>query len=291
MDLTDTLSLHSNPLAEEAALRAHINAALAVKPPRDLQEKLTYRFAKLWFSPRLFNTERLPDRPCLFIGNHALFGLDGFVILPVLLEEHGRFLRPMGDKFLFSQPAVAKSLLRRGATMGHPDVARALMAHDQDILVFPGGAHEAVKPSRARYRLQWKERLGFLRLAAEFGYTIVPFGLVGPDEFYEYLMDSEEVIALLDKLGLWSSNMRRDAIPPLLRGSFGTLIPRPQASYLSFAEPLSLPTPGKRPATKKQLLAWRDIVAERIEEQVSDMLLEREQTRHEYGLLRRFANL
>jgi len=180
MALVDLLSSNNAPLNDEAALREHINRVLRVQPPRGLEEKLLYRMAKFWFRPQVFNAQRLPDRPCLFIGNHALFGLDGLVILPVLLEEYGRFLRPMGDKFLFSQSTVAKILLQRGGTMGHPEVARALMAHDQDILVFPGGAHEAVKPSRERYRLQWKDRLGFVRLAAEFGYTIVPFGLVGP---------------------------------------------------------------------------------------------------------------
>lgn len=291
MALRDTLSNASNPLADQATLREHINRALGVCAPAGLEEKLLYRFVKLWFRPELHHTERLPDRPCLFIGNHALFGLDGIVILPVLLEEHGRFLRPMGDKFLFTEPRIARMLLRRGATMGHPDVARALMAHDQDILVFPGGAHEAVKPSRQRYQLQWKDRLGFVRLAAEYGYPIVPFGLVGPDEFYEYLLDSEQVCALLERLGLWSEGTRRDAVPPLLRGSFGSLMPRPQASYLGFGEPLRLPSPGARKPGRKQLQDWRDIVAARIEEQIANMLLRREQTRHENGLLRRLATL
>ncbi|EED32771.1 acyltransferase, putative [gamma proteobacterium NOR5-3] len=290
MALKTPLSRDSNPLSEEQALREHINRALATEPPRGLEEKLIYRFSKFWFRPELHNTDRLPDRPCLFIGNHALFGLDGFVILPVLLEEYGRFLRPMGDKFLFSQPAVAKTLLRRGATMGHPDVARALMAHDQDILVFPGGAHEAVKPSRERYQLQWKERLGFIRLAAEFGYTIVPFGLVGPDEFYEYLLDSEQIVTLLKQFGLWSDNMRPDAIPPLLRGALGTAMPRPQASYLSFGEPLELPPRGARAPSVQKLKAWRTTVAERIDAEIADMLLKREQSRHTLSLLRRIAS-
>jgi hypothetical protein len=281
----------SNPLSDDASLREHINRALAIKPPQGLEEKLTYEVSRIWFRPRLYNVDRLPDRPCLFIGNHALFGLDGFVILPVLLREHGRFLRPMGDKFLFAQPDVAKALLRRGATMGHPEVARALMSHDQDILVFPGGAHEAVKPSRKRYQLQWKDRLGFLRLAAEFGYTIVPFGLVGPDEFYEYWLDSEQIVSLLERFGLWSSNMRKDAIPPMLRGAFGTVLPRPQASFLSFGDPLELPAPGPRPATKKQLLEWRETIASRIDAEIADMLRTREQCRHELGLFRRLASL
>ncbi|EAQ99317.1 lysophospholipid acyltransferase family protein [Congregibacter litoralis] len=291
MAVKTPLSRDSNPLSEAEALREHINRAIATEPPRGLEEKLIYRFSKFWFRPEFHNTERIPDRPCLFIGNHALFGLDGFVILPVLLEEYGRFLRPMGDKFLFTQPRIAKTLLRRGATMGHPDVARALMAHDQDILVFPGGAHEAVKPSRDRYQLQWKERLGFIRLAAEFGYTIVPFGLVGPDEFYEYLLDSEQIVRLLKQGGLWSENMRPDAIPPLLRGAFGTPLPRPQASYLSFGEPLELPKPGARPPGVKKLRAWRETVAERIDQEIAEMLLRREQSRHTLGLLRRIASI
>jgi len=291
MPLTDLLTQSNAPLEDEEVLREHINRALAVRPPAGIEQALVYRMAKLWFRPRLFNTERLPDRPCLFIGNHALFGLDGLVILPVLLEELGRFLRPMGDKFLFSDPRIARALLRRGATMGHPEVARALMAHDQDILVFPGGAHEAVKPSRERYKLQWKERLGFVRLAAEAGYTIVPFGLVGPDEFYEYLLDSEQVIKLLEQLGLWSADMRDDAVPPLLRGAFGSVIPRPQASFLSFGEPLVLPRPSAKPATQKQLKAWKATVARRINREIDDMLRLREQSRHEFGVLRRLATL
>lgn len=291
MALQNTLSAAANPLAEPQALREHINRALATRPPDGLDEKLLYRFAKLWFRPELHDTHRIPDRPCLFIGNHALFGLDGLVILPTLLAEHGRFLRPMGDKFLFTQPRIARLLLRRGATMGHPDVARALMAHDQDILVFPGGAHEAVKPSEQRYRLQWKNRLGFLRLAAEFGYPIVPFGLVGPDEFYEYVLDSDELIALLERLGLWSDTVRRDAVPPLPRGVLGSLLPRPQASYLGFGEPLLLPSPPARKTSDARLRGYRDTVAARIEEQIAAMLLCREQSRHKLSMLRRIATL
>lgn len=291
MRLTDTLRSDTSPLAEESALREHINRALATRAPRGLEQKLLYRFASLWFAPHLYHGDRIPDRPCLFVGNHALFGLDGMVILPVMLEEYGRFLRPMGDKFLFSRPEVARVLLRRGATMGHPEVARALMAHGQDILVFPGGAHEAVKASRDRYTLQWKDRLGFLRLAAEYGYTIQPFGLVGPDEFYEYLLDSETIVSVLSRLGLWSAGMRRDAIPPLARGALGSLLPRPQPCFMSFGEPLKLPEPGARPPSKQRLTAWRGEVAKRIEKEVSDMLLARERTRHEFGLLRRIATL
>jgi hypothetical protein len=292
--LTASLSKNSDPLRDEERLRRHVQRALATPPPAGVEQALLYRMARLWFRPRLFNTQRIPDRPCLFIGNHALFGLDGIVILPVLLEELGRFLRPMGDRFLFADPRIAAFLLRRGATMGHPEVARALMAHDQDLLVFPGGAHEAVKPSRERYRLQWKDRLGFVRLAAEQGYTIVPFGLVGPDEFYEYLLEGEQVVGLLERLGLWREGLRRDMVPPLLRGALGTALPRPQACFLSFGKPVDLSRArrsGGGAPTERQLRTWRNRVAERIDAEIAAMLLERERSRHEFGLLRRIATV
>jgi len=292
--LVDTLLRDSVPLGDEERLRSHVQRALGTPPPAGFEQALLYRMARLWFRPRLFNAERIPDRPCLFIGNHALFGLDGLVILPVLLEELGRYLRPLGDRFLFADRRVASFLLRRGAVMGHPEVARALMAHDQDLLVFPGGAHEAVKPSRERYRLQWKDRLGFVRLAAEQGYTIVPFGLVGPDEFYEYLVDGEQIVDLLERMGLWNDGLRRDMVPPLLRGALGTALPRPQPCFLSFGKPVDLSRSRRSPAAapaERQLRSWRRRVAERIEEEISAMLLEREQSRHEFGLLRRLATV
>jgi 1-acyl-sn-glycerol-3-phosphate acyltransferase len=292
--LVETLSKDSDPLHDEERLRSHVQRALGTPAPTGLEQALLYRMARLWFRPRLFNTERIPDRPCLFIGNHALFGLDGLVILPVLLEELGRYLRPLGDRFLFADRRVASFLLRRGAAMGHPEVARALMAHDQDLLVFPGGAHEAVKPSRERYRLQWKDRLGFVRLAAEQGYTIVPFGLVGPDEFYEYLFEGEQIVHLLERAGLWRDGLRRDMVPPLLRGALGTALPRPQPCFLSFGRPVDLSRtrrPGRGAPSVRQLRTWRDRVAERIEAEIAAMLLERERSRHEFGLLRRLATV
>jgi hypothetical protein len=44
----------------------------------------------------------------------------------------------------------------------------------------PGGAGEVFKGRGQDYKLLWKERLGFARMAIEFGYPIVPFAAVAP---------------------------------------------------------------------------------------------------------------
>lgn len=291
-----TFDKDNNPLAEQEVLQAHIERVLATGPLEGPEMDITYRIVKRLFKPSITGAENIPDRPCLFIGNHSLFALDGLVLNPLMLTQYGRFLRAMGDKFLFANEGIASYVMKRGATMGHPEVCKALMADGQDILVFPGGAHEAVKKASDMYQLQWKERYGFVRLAAEYGYTIMPFGMVGPDEFYAHYLEGDElpdsaIGQLLKKLGLLDENTRPDTIPPIPLGALGTLFPKPKPCYIGFGEPISLADYEGKKLTKAQLKRIRGDVAEQIELQLAELLLIREQTRRGDGLLRRILSL
>lgn len=290
------LDKDNQPLAGER-LQRHIERALAlteVPQSRDLQ--IAYQLIKRLFRPVVSGVEHIPDKPCLFVGNHSLFALDGMIVVSMLQQQYGRFLRPLGDKFLFTHPSLESALLARGAAMGHPEVCSALMAHGQDLLVFPGGAHEAVKPNRLRYQLQWKERFGFIRMAAEHGYTIMPFGIVGPDEFYDHLIESEALPdslpgRLLQRVGLLTDDTRGDALPPIALGALGSLLPKPQRCYLGFGQPVSLAAYARRKPGKVQQRKIRDQIAGEIEQQLRELLLLREQQRGENSLLRRILTL
>jgi 1-acyl-sn-glycerol-3-phosphate acyltransferase len=218
------------------------------------------------------------------------------VAAPIFLKELKRFPRALGDRFLFSNRRVADALLKSGAVMGHPDVCSALMAAGQDVLVFPGGAYESVKPVSERYELQWQERLGFVKLAAQHGYTVMPFGLVGPDEFYGHLTEGRNLLEsplgrILTHLGILNEGTRTDFLPPLPVGSLGTALPKPQRCYLGFGEPIDLSECKGKRLTKKRLYAIRDQVAGQIEDQLKDLLLRREQNRGSESLLRRLLTL
>jgi 1-acyl-sn-glycerol-3-phosphate acyltransferase len=213
-----------------------------------------------------------------------------------MLKELNRFTRGLGDKFLFANPKVGDFILRRGAVMGHPEVCTALMQAGADLMVFPGGAHEAVKPASMKYELQWKERYGFVKLAAKNGYTIMPFGLVGPEEFYGHLMEGRDIPdsalgTLLKRLGLLTGDIRSDILPPIPVGALGTLLPKPQRCYIGFGEPIDLASYAGRMPTKKQQQSIRAEVAEQIETQLAELLFTREQHRGEDSLLRRLLSL
>tara|TARA_R110002072_G_scaffold83915_2_gene190225 strand:- start:2973 stop:3854 length:882 start_codon:yes stop_codon:yes gene_type:complete len=286
----------NQPLADELALQQHIDRALAVKAPSTLEIEIAYRAVKGLFNPMVMGMEHIPDRPCLFVGNHSLFALDGVVIMPVLLKKLRRFPRSMGDKFLFSNQLSADILIRNGAVMGHPQVCSALMNDGQDLLVFPGGAHESVKPASELYELQWKERYGFVKLAASHGYPIMPFGLVGPDEFYGHIMEGQElphsaVGRLATRLGLLDENFRSDILPPVPIGSLGTPFPKPQRCYLGFGQPIKLDRYKGQTLSKKSLKNIRTKVAQQIETQLAELLLTREQHKGSDSLLRRLLTL
>lgn len=286
----------NQPLSDKEALERHIEMALAVEAPGGMELELTYRVIKRLFNPVVLGADNIPDRPCLFVGNHSLFALDGWVLAPVMLKELDRFPRGLGDRFLFANKSVGDVVLKSGGVMGHPEVCSALMRDRQDIMVFPGGAHEAVKAARDMYELQWKERYGFVKLAARHGYTIMPFGMVGPDEFYGHLVEGEDlpdtaVGQLLKRFGVLNEDTRPDMLPPIPIGALGTLLPKPQRCYIGFGEPIDLAKYSGKTPTKKQQQTIRSEVAEQIETQLAELLFTRTQRRGQDGLLRRLLTI
>ncbi len=276
----------------DSELKLHIAEALTVTPREGLQGDIAHAIVKRLFNPVIVGAQNIPDRPCLFVGNHSLFALDGWVLGPVLYKDLGRFVRPMADKVLFSVDALSKFLTQRGVVIGHPEVCSALMKHGSDLLVFPGGAHEAVKSASEMYALQWRERYGFIKLAAKHGYTIMPFGMVGPDEFYGHLIEGHELPGsilgtLLKRIGLLTADTRSDMIPPIPSGLFGSLIPKPQRCYIGFGQPVDLAQYKGKNLSKKNLQTLRAEVADEIEQQLSALLLLRAQRKDNDSMLRR----
>lgn len=287
---------NNTPLSDPQALERHIKQALAVRIPHGLDIEIAYQIVKRIFNPMVTGAQNIPKEPCLFVGNHSLFALDGAIIRPIFLKDLQRFPRAMGDKFLFSIERVANILVKQGIVMGHPDVCGALMDARQDLLLFPGGAYESVKPKSKLYELQWKERYGFVKLAATHGYTIMPFGLVGPDEFYGHVMEGQDLPdsalgKLLTHLGVLNNNIRSDMVPPIPIGSLGTALPKPQRCYLGFGKPINLSRHKGKTLSKKTVQAVRAQAAQAIENQLTQLLIKRERDKGKESFLRRLLTL
>ena len=53
----------------------------------------------------------------------------------------------------------------------------------------PGGTREGCRSVRDRYRVEWGNRTGYIRLALKYGMPIVPVGATGVDDAYIGLND------------------------------------------------------------------------------------------------------
>ncbi|KAI3428285.1 hypothetical protein D9Q98_006664 [Chlorella vulgaris] len=109
-----------------------------------------------------------------------------------------------------------------------------LLAAGETVLLFPGGVREAYKGRGEDYQLFWPERSEFIRMAARFGATIVPFAAVGVDDSLEILADSRQ----LEAMPIVGDMLRRrgGGLPQARQG-----VSAAAAEAESFVAPLAVP--------------------------------------------------
>eukprot|EP01024_Parvocaulis_polyphysoides_P019775 TRINITY_DN19051_c0_g1_i4.p2 TRINITY_DN19051_c0_g1~~TRINITY_DN19051_c0_g1_i4.p2 ORF type:complete len:190 (+),score=44.38 TRINITY_DN19051_c0_g1_i4:1-570(+) len=64
-------------------------------------------------------------------------------------------------------------------------------------MMLPGGAREALKSVKTeKHQLFWSENAEFVRMAAKFGVTIVPFSSIGAEDGFNEILSSQEVLKI-----------------------------------------------------------------------------------------------
>jgi len=221
-------------------------AILTFEPPPLAVLSLWLTPARAWHRPSFIGVEQVdPSHPTLFVGNHTLYGVQDVPhILYELKRVHGIFPRALADRAHFAVPVWRDLLSAFGCVNGTRDNCTALMRAGQHVMVFPGGGREVLKRKNEAYRLIWKERIGFVQLAAAFGYPIVPFASLGADESLHIALDAGDIMSspigkLLKATGIADKYLRGgDILPPLVHGLGLTWIPEPKRFFVSFGPPI-----------------------------------------------------
>ena len=187
--------------------------------------------------PKLYGIDRVPERGALLVGNHTIFGLlDVPFLLGELWRRRGVTVRSLGDHAHYGVPLWRDLLEAGGMVRGTRENVRELMRRNENVLVFPGGSREVNKRRDERYRLIWKERIGFAKLAVEHGYPIVPFAAVGADDMLDVVVDDDDPI-----YGRFTKLVKRVTgwpLQPVVKGLGPTMLPRPERLYFWFGEPI-----------------------------------------------------
>ncbi len=163
--------------------------------PRAYERALQYvSFLRRWFEPTIEGLENISAKEGgLIVTNHGHLGLDLPVLLSLILEGTGRPVRALGDRVVFAAPLFREWAHMMGAVEGEPEIAVQLLQDDQLVLVYPGGAREALSDPQDAYRLQWQNSRGFIRTALRAQKPIIPIAGLGNEELYVQVVSQERV--------------------------------------------------------------------------------------------------
>ncbi len=242
-------------------------------PPSEQDLEVTLRALaplRALHSPRCWGIQNVPKRgACLLAGNHTIYGvLDVPLMAAEIYEQRGRLPRGLGDHAHYSVPLWRDLLTRFGTVRGTRENCAELLASGQPVLVYPGGGREVMKRKHEEYKLIWKERVGFVRLAIEHGAPIVPFGAIGVDDAYDIHIDGDAAIMAPARALAGLLTGRRDMVPPIATGI--GLLPRPERYYFGFGTPIRTKGAGD-PEDAELLAAIRDRVRNAVYAQIAEL--------------------
>ncbi|KAG0468473.1 hypothetical protein HPP92_017801 [Vanilla planifolia] len=140
------------------------------------------------------------EGPVLLVGYHMLVGLELLPIYEAFLREKRIIIRGMAHPSLFSRTNETSqkefSLFDEfnvfGALPVSPKNLYRLLSKNSFVLLYPGGAREALHRKGEEYKLFWPQQPEFVRMAAMFDAKIVPFGVVGEDDIVQLILDYDD---------------------------------------------------------------------------------------------------
>ena len=196
------------------------------------------------------------NKPILFVSNHQLVGIDSWLVVNEIWES-GTYVRAMTHPFLSNVDNEKGGFTLPGGsfykTFGclpvSPRTFYKLMKSNQPTLLFPGGARESFHKANEQYTLTaWSEESDFVRTAAKFNATIIPFSSVGAAESAFFLDQLPFADAVMDAILQVTPkeqapfNARYDATKRNKQISFPIVVPKPLPSrhYFLFDKPIDL---------------------------------------------------
>jgi 1-acyl-sn-glycerol-3-phosphate acyltransferase len=155
-----------------------------------------------WFRVQARGMEHVPDSgAALIVANHSgVLPLDAIMLQACLFAEHrtNRNLRLLGADLVYTLPGLASLARRSGHTKADPGEASRLLSAGELVGVFPEGFKGTGKPFTERYQLQRFGRGGFARTALRAGVPIIPCAIVGAEEIYPMIGNSQRLARILN---------------------------------------------------------------------------------------------
>jgi 1-acyl-sn-glycerol-3-phosphate acyltransferase len=225
-----------------------------------------------WFRVRMRGLDHVPDSgPALVAANHSgVLPLDAIMLQAGVFAEHRehRNLRLLGADLVYELPALAGLASRAGHTRADPGCAERLLQAGELVGVFPEGFKGSGKPFSQRYQLQRFGRGGFARTAITAGVPVIPCAIVGAEEIYPMIGNSERAARLL--------RLPYFPVTPLFPwlGPLGA-VPLPSNWIIEFCDPVATDGYAGRGDDGEAVAELADRVRDTIQHKLDGLVAER----------------
>lgn len=121
----------------------------------------------IWHGYEVVGLENIPvDQPILFVYYHGAIPTDLYYFLSRVLLFHSKLIHTVADRFLFKFPGwpLISDVLK--VIPGTVQTCSSILKEGNMLAISPGGVYEA-QFGDSYYRLMWKKRLGFAKVALE----------------------------------------------------------------------------------------------------------------------------
>lgn len=130
--------------------------------------------------------EHIPeDSSAIVAVNHSLASYDIALLMAGIYEHANRIPRALIDHLFYKIPGLGAAMEALGSAEGTHANAVKLLNSGEILVLAPGGMREALRPSTEKYKIMWRRRKGFVRLAIETGTPIVLAACPAADDMYE----------------------------------------------------------------------------------------------------------
>lgn len=147
--------------------------------------KVFTQFGEVYNGFETIGSENIPRQgPALIVFYHGLMPLDAWYFGLQHYLKTGRLIRGLGDSWLFKAPLMKQLVQAVGAVEGNFETAVEMLNAGELVGVSPGGTREAISGKSNNYKLIWKNRTGFAKLAIKAKVDIIPAFTKNVEELY-----------------------------------------------------------------------------------------------------------
>ncbi len=144
--------------------------------------------------------ENIPEEGrALLAANHSgQIPWDGAMVAAAVMNEHPaqRLVRTLYASWFPTAPFLSTLMVKMGNTLANEENGIRLLEQEQLVAVYPEGVKGVSKLYKDRYRLARFGRGGFVQMAIRTQSPIIPVSVVGAEETYISLYNSETIAKL-----------------------------------------------------------------------------------------------